>query len=374
MKRKLYRLTTISCSFNELLRGQLRYLNNYFDVSAIAHDTGTLAEVATEQGVNTIAVTMARDIKPWQDLKSLARLYRLFRRGRPDIVHANTPKASLLAMVAAFAARVPHRIYTVTGLRFETTTGLKRLLLKSMERLTCACATKVIPEGEGVRATLLREGITRKSLHKIHNGNINGVDLDHFRCSEEVLLEADRLKTEEFIFIFVGRIVRDKGIDELVEAFDRLSAHRSDVALHLVGRFEEELDPISPRTRQTIEHNARIRLCGYQRDVRPYIAAADILVLPSYREGFPNVVIQAGAMETPAIVSDISGCNEIIIDGQNGIIVPPRDAEALYRAMVRVVEHRTLTRQMAQRARAMVASRYDQRDVWRATLEMYRNL
>ena len=168
--------------------------------------------------------------------------------------------------------------------------------------------------------------------------------------------------------------MRDKGIDELVEAFDRLSAHRSDVALHLVGRFEEELDPISPRTRQTIEHNARIRLCGYQRDVRPYIAAADILVLPSYREGFPNVVIQAGAMETPAIVSDISGCNEIIIDGQNGIIVPPRDAEALYRAMVRVVEHRTMTRQMAQRARAMVASRYDQRDVWRATLEMYRNL
>lgn len=375
MKRKLYRLTTISCSFNELLKGQLRFLNNYYDVTAVASDTGTLCSVEQQQGVKTIDITMAREISLWQDIKSLVALYRLFRRDRPDIVHANTPKASLLGMVAAWLARVPHRIYTVTGLRFETTSGLLRFVLKTMERITCLCATKVIPEGDGVRDTLLRERITRKPLKKILNGNINGVDLRYFSRTEEVMSEAEKLRLEgKFTFIFVGRMVKDKGMNELVAAFDRLSREYDNVALRLVGRFEQNLDPLLPKTMDIIQNNANIQLDGYQCDVRPYIAASDVLLLPSYREGFPNVIIQAGALGLPSIVTDISGCNEVIINNVNGVIIPKRSEEALYIAMRDIYLSPQRWQDMASRARDMVAERYEQTELWNALLEMYNNL
>ena len=374
MKQKLYRLTTISCSFKELLKGQLEYMNNHYDVTAVAADTGTLAEVGEVEGVRTVDVPMAREIALWRDLKSLVALYRLFRQERPYIVHANTPKASLLGMVAAWLARVPNRVYTVTGLRFETTSGLLRFVLKSMERVTCMCATRVIPEGDGVKATLRREYITRKPLQKILNGNINGVNLAYYDRTTEVMAEAESMKSAKLTFIFVGRIVRDKGVNELIEAFDRLSARYGDVRLMIVGRFEDRLDPISSVARETIERNKDIVLAGYQHDVRPYLAASDILVLPSYREGFPNVVIQAGAMGLPSIVTDISGSNEIIVDGMNGIVVPKRSVDRLYEAMVAVVEDREMLRRLSSVARTMVATRYAQHDVWRATLQMYNAL
>ena len=374
MKQKLYRLTTISCSFNELLKGQLAYMNNYYDVTAIANDTGTLSDVGKEQGVKTIDIPMAREISPWQDIKSLVSLYRLFRHNRPHIVHVNTPKASLLGMVAAWMARVPKRVYTVTGLRFETTAGLLRFTLKSMERITCLCATRVIPEGDGVRDTLRRERITNKPLHKIHNGNINGIDLSHYDRTKEVIDMANKLKSDKFTYLFVGRIVKDKGINELVEAFDRLSKYNNNVRLMLVGRFEDKLDPISAQSRDIIERNNDIVVAGYQKDVRPYLAASDVLVLPSYREGFPNVVLQAGAMGLPSIVTNINGCNEIIVDGENGTIIPSRDVDALYNAMCEMLVDANKVDNMTSIAREMIASRYEQQEVWQATLEMYNTL
>lgn len=372
---KLIRLTTVDISLDTLLRGQLRFMNGQFEVLGTADDSGLLAEVERREGVRTVAVPMHREISPIADLKSLFALIRLFRRERPYIVHANTPKGSLLAMMAAYATRVPHRIYTVTGLRFETTHGLFRLLLKTMERIACFCATKVIPEGDGVKNTLYREHITRKPLQKILNGNINGIDTEYFSRSQDVTTRAAVLKEPDtFTFIFIGRMVRDKGINELVAAFDRLSEENDRVRLVLAGKFEDELDPVDPKTKTVIENNAKIRFVGYQSDVRPYLAASDILVLPSYREGFPNVVIQAGALDLPCIVTDINGCNEIIKDGVNGIIIPKQDANALYEAMRRLATHPTETAAMSAASRELIVSRYRQQDVWNATLEMYKSL
>lgn len=372
---KLCRVVTISHAFRELIKGQMAYMNQHFEVVGIANDLGSLEEVAKDEGVRVIDVKMERKVALWQDIKSLIALYRTFRRERPYIVHANTPKASLLSMVAGWMAGVPHRIYTVTGLRFETTTGIKRLILKNIERITTLCATKVIPEGDGVRNTLRRERITRKPLEKILNGNINGIDLTHFDRTDEVMSRAEVLRREGiFTYIFVGRMVKDKGVNEIVAAFDRLSRERSDVRLLLVGRFEEDLDPLLPESRECIERNKQIEFVGYQSDVRPYLAASDVLLLPSYREGFPNVVIQAGAMGLPSIVSDISGCNEIIIDHKNGIIIPKQDSEALYNAMCRLASETELTRLLAASARELVATRYAQSEVWRATLDMYNSL
>ena len=373
---KLFRLTTADISLNVLLKGQLRYLSQHFEVVGVAADTGVLHQVAEREGVRVVDVPMHREISLWADCKSLWTLIKLFRRERPDIVHANTPKASLLGMVAAMLCGVPHRIYLVTGLRFETTHGFLRLVLKTMERITCFCATKVIPEGDGVKATLLRERITRKPMQKILNGNINGIDLTWFDLTPEVVAKAKQIRSDktDFTFVFIGRMVLDKGINELVEAFDRLCCERDDVALRLVGRFEDELDPVLPQTKERIERNGKILFEGYQTDVRPYLVASDALVLPSYREGFPNVVLQAGAMGLPVIVTDVNGSDEAIEQGVNGVIIPKKDADALYCAMRDMVVERERTEKMASVARDMVSARFDQRDIWRALVEMYKGL
>lgn len=372
---KLFRLNTIDGSLG-MLRGQLEFLNREFEVVAVADDSGVLQEVAEREGVRTIAVPMRREISIAADCRSLVALYKLFRRERPHIVHSNTPKASLLSMVAAWATRVPHRIYLVTGLRFETTHGILRFILKTMERITCLCATKVIPEGDGVKDTLRRENITLKPLQKIHNGNINGIDLEHYARTPEVVQRATEIRdgSEDFTFIFIGRMVRDKGINELVAAFDRLNREFPATKLLLVGKFEDELDPVLPKTKQMIEKNPKIEFAGYQNDVRPYFAAADVAVLPSYREGFPNVVIQAGAMGLAQIVTDINGCNEVVVDGRNGLIVPKQNEEALYEAMRRLTTDRELTARMAASARELIASRFRQQDVWNELLKMYKSL
>ena len=371
-KVKLIRVTTVDISLDGLLKGQLRYLNKEFEVIGIANDSGVLKQVATREGIRTIAVAMCRNISFIADLKSLWKLIVIFKREHPQIVHANTPKGSFLAMLAAWITRVPYRVYTVTGLRFETTAGGFRCMLKLIERITCACATKVIPEGDGVKRTLLRERITQKPLQKIYNGNINGIDLEYFNETVEVNARAEMLRKVGVVtFLFVGRLVKDKGINELVEVFDRLTHERTDVRLILVGRFEDKHDPLMDITYKLINTNPMIEFVGYQFDIRSFLVAADVFVLPSYREGFPNVILQAGAMGLPVIVTDVNGADEIITNNENGLIVPRRDKEALYRAMQILASDGNLRGKMSKVSRSMITSRFDQKDVWQATLEMY---
>ncbi len=375
-RRKLIRVTTIAASLRSLLPGQLRYLSARFEVVAVADGPEVLSQVREREGVRTVCVPMRRTIAPLHDLASLFRLIRLFRRERPDIVHANTPKGSLLAMLAAFFCRVPARVYTVTGLRFETASGLFRRLLIAMERLTCLCATRVVPEGEGVRLTLLREQITRKPLRVIHNGNINGVDLAWYDRSSDVeaLIDSFGLRSPAFTFSFVGRLVPDKGVVELIDAFVRLSdLFPGSLRLLLVGPADPA-DPLPRDTAARIAARSDIVAPGYCPDVRPFMAASAVLLLPSYREGFPNAPMQAGALGVPVIVSDVSGCNEIVTHGCNGLIVPPRDAESLFRAMRLLYEDSSLRSRLASQARPMIASRYDREQLWSAISRFYDSL
>ena len=323
-----------------------------------------------------VTVPMERHISPLRDLRSLVRLVRLFRRERPAMVHSMTPKAGLLCMMAARMASVPVRVHTFTGLVFPTATGLTRKILMLTDRITCACATHVIPEGEGVKADLLNNRITRKPLRVLGHGNVNGVDLSRFDPDNpEVTAAASTLRRQDvFTFVFVGRLVGDKGINELVDAFSRLNAEYPATRLLLVGPEEPELDPLRPETRAEIARNDAIHAVGRQPDVRPYYAAADALVFPSYREGFPNVVIEAGAMGLPSIVTDINGSREIILEGRNGTIVPPRDADALLAAMRRFVTDRGVVAAMAREARPLVASRYEQSYVRRVLLDFYKEI
>lgn len=364
-------------SLQSFCRGLLRELQEEegYEVVAVSSPGKELDEVGQREGVRTAMVPMERRMAPLKDLKSLLGLIRVFRRERPDMIHSMTPKAGMLCMLAAWMCRVPVRVHTFTGLVFPTSTGMTRKILMFTDRITCACATHIIPEGEGVRNDLVNHHITRKPLKVLGHGNVRGIDLSHYSRTPEVMKSAAEIRRDGvFTFIFIGRIVRDKGINELVEAFKRLHSAYPATRLILVGGMEEELDPLLPATTAEIKNNPAIKAVGQQSDVRPWFAASDCLAFPSYREGFPNVVIEAGAMGLPSIVTDINGSREIIINGRNGVIIPPRNTDALYTAMQRMIIDRTFRDTLASRVREMVASRYEQSYVRRCLKEYYKEI
>ena len=372
---KLIRTSTIPASLENLLKGQLKMLSKYYNVLAVSSPGDDMETIEEREGVRTIAIPMERRISLIKDFISLIRLIVLFAKERPDMVHSITPKAGLLSMLAAWITRVPVRMHTFTGLVFPTATGKMQKLLIAMDRLTCFCATHINPEGEGVKRDLVNYNITSKPLHIIANVNVNGIDLEYFDKTPEVVEKACSYKKEgTFTFCFVGRMVRDKGINELVHSFLRLYQKDERVRLLLVGPFEKELDPVLPEVEEHILHHPGICYMGYQNDVRPFLVASDALVFPSYREGFPNVVIQAGAMGLPAIVTDINGCNEIVLPDLNGVIIPSKDEQALYESMKYFASHPVEVERMAANARPLIASRYEQRIVWNALLDEYKSI
>ncbi len=375
---KIIRTSTVPGSLNNFCRGLLRELQEQegYEVVAVSSPGEALDEVGQREGVRTVAVEMQRHISPLKDLKSLWLMIKVFRRERPQMVHSITPKAGLISMMAAWLCRVPVRVHMFTGLVFPTSTGLKRRILMATDRLTCACATHIIPEGEGVKSDLQRYSITKKPLNVLGHGNIKGIDLKRFDPDNPEVVEASKLlrKPGVFTFIFIGRIVRDKGINELVEAFVRLYRERQDIRLILVGRAEENLDPVAPLTKEIIGMCPGIEAVGEQKDVRSWLAAADCQICPSYREGFPNVVIEAGAMGLPSIVTDINGSREIVIEGKNGTIVPPKDSDALYEAMIRIITDNEWRNSLAANARPLIASRYEQSYVRQCLKDFYKEI
>lgn len=371
-KKKLIKVSTVPMSLNTFCRGQLAMLSEHFEVVAISSPGEQLLELGDREGVRTVAVPMERHIAILKDLMSLIRMILVFLRERPDIVHSMTPKAGLISMLAAWICRVPVRMHTYTGLVFPTESGLKQKILIWMEKLLCFCATYINPESHGVAKDLKAYHITESPLHIIANGNVRGIDLSYYALTPKVLENAQKLKDNSlFTFVYVGRLVSDKGINELVEAFCKLRKEISAVRLLLVGRYETILDPLADDTLERIEGESAIIFCGSQSDVRPYYAAANALVFPSYREGMPNVVLEAGAMGLPAIVTDINGSNEIIVNGENGIIIPPKNSNSLYQAMLSFVDNVGDVRRMAGNARRMIALRYEQRMIWDALLTEY---
>lgn len=377
---KIIRTSTVPLSLNLFCRGLLRELSSDYEVVALSSPQPELEDIALREGVRTVAVPMRREIAPFGDMVSLWRLVRVFRGERPQMVHSITPKAGLLSMVAGRIAGVPVRVHTFTGLVFPSSSGLRRRLLMLTDKITCMCATHIVAEGRGVKDDLLQYGITRKEVSVLGFGNLRGIDLDHYLRTPEVEAAAADIRAragigdDSFTFVFTGRIVRDKGMDELADAFVRLRSEGYDIRLLIAGSREAS-GSLSARTLKIMEESAGIYASeGWVDDVRPWYAAADALVFPSYREGFPNAVIEAGAMGLPSIVTDINGSREIIIDGRNGIIVPPRDADALYAAMKSMADDPRRAKAMGGEARPLVASRYEQGFVRAKLKEFYREV
>ncbi|MBD5227061.1 MAG: glycosyltransferase family 4 protein [Bacteroidales bacterium] len=376
LKPKIIRACTVPNSIG-FVTGMIPELLEKFEVGVLA-SPGKYWEALDKYGneVKRLKVAMERQISPWKDCISLWKLIRIFHKERPDIVHSMTPKAGLLCMIAAWLNRVPIRIHTFTGLVFPTSTGLKQKILIFTDRLTCACATHIVPEGEGVKNDLINYNITKKPLKVLGYGNVQGIDLNRFNPElPEVKAEAGKIRKEDvFTFVFIGRLVGDKGINELVSAFTRLNQKYPDTRLILVGRYESRLDPLQVETEEEIKNNQAIWASGETPDVRPWLLASDTLVFPSYREGFPNVVIEAGAMGLPSIVTDINGSREIIIEGENGTIIPSKNTQALEEAMERMIVDKHSTEFMASKARQMIAERFEQHYVRKCLKEYYEEI
>lgn len=381
-KPKLVRITTVPQSLRGLLRGQLKFMTeNGFDVIGVSSPGEALREVENNEGVRVRAIPMTRTISILKDLKSLFKLYIFLKKEKPQIVHTHTPKAGTIGMLAAKLAGVPHRLHTIAGLPLLEARGKKRKLLDTVEKITYSCATHIYPNSFGLQSIITENKYTKpKKLKVLANGSSNGINTAHFNSniysedSSSALKNTIGIGPKDFVFIFVGRLVADKGVNELITAFSSINQEINNVKLLLVGPFEEKLDPLLPDTLSEINNNTNIKAVGYQVDVRPYFAIADCLVFPSYREGFPNVVMQAGAMGLPSIVTDINGCNEIIKQEENGVIIPVKNAEAILDSMKFMLSEANAFNKMKENSRSMIVARYEQKVVWDALLKEYGNV
>ena len=379
MKQKIIRITTVPISLEKLLSGQLQFMSSFYKVIAVSAQKENLERLGKKQEIEVFPLEMTRKITPFKDVFAVIKLYFFLKKTKPFIVHSHTPKAGIVGMLAAKLAGVPHRLHTVAGLPLLEVTGLKRRVLDAVEKFTYSCATMVYPNSLGLKKIILDNNYCNpEKLKVLANGSSNGIDTSYFNpelySDEQNLMLNNELgiQTDDFVFIFVGRLVKDKGINEMISAFKLLQKENRSVKLLLVGDYENDLDPLNPKTVESINTNESILAVGFKNDVRPYLAIANVLVFPSYREGFPNVVMQAGAMGVPSIVSDINGCNEIIIEQENGLIIPVKDEIAIFSAMKKVVSNSTLTSKLIGNSRQMIVSRYEQKVVWEAILSEYR--
>ena len=448
-KKKIIRACTVPQSLGFCREVMIRLRDMDYEVIAVSSPGEQLDAIRDNDGFRTIAVPMARHISLLGDIKSLFKMIRVFLKEKPYMVHSMTPKAGLICMMAGMLTGVPVRIHMFTGLVWPTAKGLKRKILMATDWLTCACATHVIPEGQGVLNDLKNGGITKKPLKVLGYGNVMGVDMERFdprrfvsgentndrkltanlsvnsselgtntnftndTNNEKLILENSRViddnlrskekidsvdpydlcsKDRPFTFLFVGRIVGDKGINELVEAFTQLHEKYENTKLVLVGPFEKELDPVSELTNDRINTNSAITAVGSKSgdDLLMEYFNADCFVMPSYREGFPNTPMEAGAMGLPNIVTDINGSREIVVDSNfnsdfdfgengikicdNGIIVPPRTVQPLYEAMKRMLTDDVMREKMKQNARPMIESRYEKSFVQNCLINFYKEI
>ncbi|PZR27466.1 MAG: glycosyltransferase family 1 protein [Citrobacter freundii] len=379
---KLVRITTAPISLKYLLRKQMSYMQEHgFDVLMVSSDGPELPDVIAYEKCRHIIIPMTRKMTPFTDLKCLWQLYRLFKKEKPDIVHSHTPKAGLLAMLAARMAGVKLRIHTIAGLRFMTVTGKTRKILVAMEKLTMKCATNVWPNSFSLRDYIIEQKLSDTAkLEVIAKGTSNGIDLRRFDPAKldatkmAEIRQLIRYEADCIYLVNVGRIVRDKGIEELVSVFTKLYETNDRLRLVLVGAFEDEVDPVADYTRNIIHHHPGIILPGWSDSVEYYMSQAFALVHPSHREGFPNVLLQAGAMGCPVICSKIEGNIDIVDHDQTGLIFEMKNEAELEDRLKYALANPDVMKEMAAALQHKVHQFFNQPSVHKAMHDRYLEL
>lgn len=377
MKKKFFITTTIPTTLF-FFKGQCKTLKEIYDVYAVSSPHRELKVFAQQENIGYKALKMERDISLFNDLCALFRWIWLLLVERPYVVHANTPKASLLAMIAAWITLRPVRIYMCHGLRYQGCIGMKRKILIWMERISCFCANQVICVSKGVQEQLVEDGICYLAKSKvILYGSANGVDTGWFdpELVDDTVVKAEYGITEnDFTCVFIGRIVRDKGVEELVDVVTQLYKEGFPVKLLIVGGREKKLDTLSAHTEQLIKDAEYIIECGRQSDVRSFIKASKLLILPSYREGFGQVLVEANSLGTPVIASKIIGCKNVIDEGINGLLCEPQDKVSLYNCMFSLFSDGELYNSIKLQCRQYTINHFDRKTVAKAYMEYYASL
>ena len=376
---KLIRITTVPISIEKLLENQPKYFSKFFDITIVSSDKSELEKLGKKQGVKTFCLPLTRKITPFKDIIAIFKLYFFLKRENPKIVHSHTPKAGFVGMTASFFAGVPIRMHTVAGLPLMERKFIKKKVLIFIEKLTYLFATNVYSNSKKLMEFILsKKFCSKRKIKTLANGSSNGIDIKYFSdnislISKNKLLDTLKILKNDFVFCYVGRVVKDKGINELVSAFNELNLKNKNCKLIIVGNIENETDPISKSNMGIIKKNKNILLTGFKNDVRPYLSIANCFVFPSYREGFPNVLMQAGAMDLPCIATNINGCNEIIKDNINGFLIPPKNIDALVKAMQKIMDKKLIIK-LSKNCRLMVKEKYDQKYFWKKLLIEYNNL
>lgn len=370
MKKKISIVLTVPLSIETWFKGQPRYLSDYYDIELITSPSSSIDKIKAYENVTITLVDFTRQINPLKDLKILFVLWRHFRHRQPDMVYSITPKAGLLGMISAWLARVPVRLHLIVGLAYFGSSGKRRFLLKTIEKITYFFATHLYANSLNL-PKIIAEELTSKAVNVIGHGSVNGVDTDYFKDTmsgeeKSALRQHLNIAQDAFILLFTGRIVGDKGVNELISAFDSLSSTYSKLTLLMVGDFEHHLDPIAQDSYEIIKNHPCIRVVPFQDDIRPYFCISDLLILPSYREGLPNVLIEGGSCGIVMIATDINGCNEVIIHGENGLLIEPKNTRHLIETIQKLLREPDLYTSLKQNARQSILNRYDQHAYWNA--------
>jgi glycosyltransferase involved in cell wall biosynthesis len=346
-----------------------------FHVSLVSSPGEQLERIGRETGADIRAIPMGRGISPMLDCLALFRLWRLIRLLKPDLVEFSTPKAGFLGSIAAWLCAVPARIHLLRGLKLETTKGLKRALLLGTERISALCAHTVICNSRSLRARMLENRLAPEAkLMVLGEGSSNGVDMQRFRPAASQIRHHLGIPLDVPVIGFSGRLTRDKGVPELIESFDLLTRHMPNARLLLVGWFDAAEDALDRAMRKRIRRHPQIIQTGFVQDTSPFYRTMDVLVLPSWREGFPNVVLEAAASGVPVVATSCTGSCDAVIPGITGLLVDPGDPGAICEAILSLLRDEERRRAMADAGRAWVAANYESRQVLGRMVAFYTNL
>ena len=377
---RLVQMTTVPMSLS-FLEGQIEHAQNQgFNVHVISSPDKALAEFGAIMNVQTHELPMERRITPFRDFCSLVRLTKILRELRPHIVHGHTPKGGLLSMLGSWWCGVPVRIYHIHGLPLVTAKGLKRLLLKWAEKISCQYASDVYCVSDSVRAVAVAEGLCPSDKVKVLlNGSINGIDAairfnpDRYDANTRIdVRQKYGIPTDALVIGFVARIVRDKGVIELAQAWQSLRQEFPNAHLLLVGGFEPQ-DPIPADIEEQLRADDRVHMTGWlgPLEIPHHCLAMDVLALPSYREGFNTVLLEAAAMRLPVVASRVPGCIEGVVEEVTGALVPSHDAGALADALKVYLCDADLRQQHGNSGRQRVSQDFRPEDMSEAIFQEY---